>query len=69
MDRFITKESNLLSGNEVVDQDTAMGPLEILKFLKRHDCFPDAAITYTPSISENKAYRFLKKSAKLNFDH
>jgi hypothetical protein len=23
-----------------------MGPLEILKFLKRHDCFPNAAIAY-----------------------
>lgn len=23
-----------------------MGPLEILKFLKRHDCFPNASIAY-----------------------
>ena len=23
-----------------------MGPVEILKFLKRHDCFPNASIAY-----------------------
>jgi hypothetical protein len=26
--------------------DGNMGPLEILKFLKRHDCFPNATIAY-----------------------
>ena len=24
----------------------SMGPVEILKFLKRHDCFPNATIAY-----------------------
>ena len=38
-----------------------MGPLEILKFLKRHDCFPNAAIAYRILLTIPSAERSFSK--------